>query len=90
MIFEWDPRKAVNNAIKHGVTFKEATSVFGDPFSVTVRDPLHSWDEERFIVIGRTAADRILVVVHALSGENVRIISARRATPTERTKYGQT
>ena len=87
LIFEWDSAKAESNASKHTVTFEEASTEFGDPFSLTHSDPLHSADEHRFVLIGRTSRDRIVVVIHALRGENIRIISARSATPSERSIY---
>jgi len=62
--FEWDPRKAAANAAKHGVTFEEASTVFGDPKSLTIPDPAHSAVEQRFIVLGRSHAGRLLVVPH--------------------------
>jgi uncharacterized DUF497 family protein len=87
LTFEWDAAKAAANAVKHGVTFGEASTAFGDPFSLTRPDLLHSDAEPRFILIGRTRRDRIVVVVHALPGENVRIITARPATASERIVY---
>jgi uncharacterized DUF497 family protein len=84
LIFEWDRLKAAQNVAKHGITFDEASSAFGDPLSSTLPDPLHSLDEQRFILLGESDRGRIVVVVHALRGENVRIISARSATRNER------
>jgi uncharacterized DUF497 family protein len=52
--FEWDDNKAKLNAAKHGVTFEEASSVFGDPLSLTIPDPAHSQLEERFVIIGHS------------------------------------
>jgi len=85
--FEWDPVKARVNLRKHAVSFEEAATVFGDPLSVTIRDPLHSTGEQRFIIVGRSRQGRIIVVVHADRGHRVRIISARLATRRERRKY---
>ncbi len=85
--FEWDWSKANINARKHGVTFFEAGTAFEDPFSITLADPDHSADEERFVLIGRTSQDRIVVVAHVLRGDNVRIVSARRANGGERSQY---
>jgi len=85
--FEWDPEKARANARKHGVSFDEAATAFGDPLSVTIPDPDHSDDEDRFILLGSTYQGRLLVVVHTERGENIRIISARLATRTERHAY---
>ena len=89
MKFEWDPRKATGNLRKHGVSFDEAMTVFADWESITIPDPDHSEEEERFIVIGISARGRILVVSHVERGENVRIISARRADARERTKHAR-
>jgi hypothetical protein len=88
--FEWDPQKAEANVKKHGVTFEEAVTVFGDPVSVTIGDPLHSAGEHRFVIIGRSQQGRILVVVHTERGERIRLISARRATKHERRQYEET
>lgn len=72
---------------KHGVSFDEACSVFGDPLAITIDDPLHSNDEDRFVTLGHSNKDRLLVVVFAERGNNIRIISARLATRRERKKY---
>ncbi|HNB51022.1 MAG TPA: BrnT family toxin [Anaerolineales bacterium] len=86
--FEWDESKARLNLTKHaGVSFSEAKTVFDDEFSVTIHDPQHSIEEERFVDIGRSAKGRILVVVYTERGTNIRIISARKATLTERRIY---
>ena len=85
--FEWDPAKARANLRKHAVSFEEAATVFGDPLSVTIGDPLHSTGEQRFIIVGRSRQGRIIVVVHVDRGHRVRIISARLATRRERRKY---
>lgn len=87
MLFDWHERKATANEKKHGISFKEASTVFTDPLSLTIPDPLHSEQEERFIIIGRSSQDRLLVVVHADDGERLRIISARLATAHERKWY---
>jgi len=87
LTFEWDGVKAELNDAKHGVTFEEASTAFGDPFSLTRADPRHSDDEQRFILVGTTTRDRLVVVAHAVRGENVRIISARAATFNERRIY---
>ena len=87
LTFEWDEEKASENLRKHGVSFAEASTVFADPLSRTIPDPLHSGDEDRFIVLGESASRHTLVVVHTHRGENIRIISARRATPRERKDY---
>jgi len=87
MAFDWDPRKAAGNLKKHGVSFLEASSVFGDPLSLTIDDPDHSVGENRFITLGYTDRRRLVVVVHAVRAEVVRIISARLARPRERKAY---
>ena len=85
--FEWDVRKALINATKHGVSFEEARTVFGDPLSLTVSDPDHEDGEYRFVIVGRTAAGRLVVVSHAERGETIRIMSARRADRREAKAY---
>jgi uncharacterized protein len=85
--FEWEPTKAASNQLKHGVSFAEAATVFFDPLSITVPDPLHSIGEDRFVITGMSYQRRHLVVVHADRGDRIRIISARPATPSERKKY---
>jgi uncharacterized DUF497 family protein len=84
---EWDSTKARRNLKKHGVSFEEAATVFTDPLSSTIEDPLHSEDEDRFVIIGQSIRGRILVVVHADRGDKIRIISARVATAHEREQY---
>ena len=86
--FSWDPRKAASNLRKHGVSFEEAVTAFGDPLSITISDPLHSEPEDRFVLLGLSANSRLLVVVHAERGDDeIRIISARLASRRERTQY---
>ena len=87
MQFKWDENKAANNLSKHGVSFEDAVTVFGDPLSDTVPDPDHSLEEHRFIIIGSTESGKILVVAHTDDGQTVRIISAREATHGERQFY---
>lgn len=87
MLFEWHGKKAAANKKKHGVSFEEATTVFTDVLSLTIPDPLHSGEEERFVIIGRSSQQRILVVVHTDFGKHIRIISARLATAHERKRY---
>ena len=87
LAFEWDTNKARSNLAKHGVSFDEAATVFGDPLSVTIGDPLHSEFEERFVLIGYSLRNRLLVVVHAARGGRIRVISARTATRKERLGY---
>lgn len=85
--FEWDDRKAKSNLAKHGVSFEEASTVFGDPLSLTIPDPAHSQAEDRWIVLGQSHQQKLLVVVHTERGDNIRIISARRANRRERKSY---
>jgi hypothetical protein len=88
--FEWDPRKAEANEKKHGVSFEESATVFKDPLSLTIRDIAHSSSEERLATLGRSSADRLLVVVHLdRSKEIIRLISARLATRREKRSYEQ-
>lgn len=87
MEFEWDPNKADSNLEKHGVSFDEAATAFGDPLSLTIPDPDHSDDEERSVLLGHSFAGRLIVVVHAHRAERIRIISARIATKNERRSY---
>jgi len=87
LTFEWDERKARSNLGKHGVTFEEAATVFGDRLSLTIPDPEHSLTEERYITIGKALTRKLLVVVHTDRGDNIRIISARRASQRERRFY---
>ena len=85
--FEWDPDKAASNAAKHGVTFEEAATVLGDPLSLTVYDPDHSLDEDRYITMGTSMDGRLLLVSHTDRDDRIRIISARVATKRERKAY---
>jgi uncharacterized DUF497 family protein len=74
--FEWDEHKAQENVWRHGVSFEESSTIFGDPLSLTIDDPLHSIEEDRFVTIGLSNRGRIVVVVHAEREDNVRIITA--------------
>jgi len=87
--FEWDPRKATHNRRKHGISFHEAATVFGDPLALTYHDPDHSVSEQRFITVGMSNGGHLLIVAHADRGENIRIISARKTTLRERKHYEQ-
>jgi uncharacterized DUF497 family protein len=87
LLFEWDPRKVRLNLTIHGVPFDEASTAFRDPLSKTIDDPLHSEDEERFVLLGQSHRDRLLVVVHTDRGGRIRLISARLVTNRERVKY---
>lgn len=89
MDFEWDESKAEANKTKHGVTFWEATEVFGDELSSFVVDPDHSTGEERFLLFGQTKNRKYLVVSFTERAEVIRIISARSMTPSERRAYEQ-
>ena len=86
-IFEWDPAKAESNWRKHGVTFDEAATVFGDPLSVLMPDPDHSLGEQRFVLLGTSSRPRLLVVAFVERKQRTRLISARKATRGERTRY---
>jgi hypothetical protein len=86
--FEWDRREARSNERKHGISFEEAESVFYDEQALLMEDPQPEDEEERFVLLGLSAVLRVVVVVHALRGEDViRIISARKATRLERQEY---
>ena len=87
MRFEWDARKAKSNNKKHGVSFEEAVSVFYDPLSATFHDPDHSDLEDRLITIGFSSISRLLVLSYTERGKALRIISARRATASERKRH---
>ena len=87
--FTWNPNKAASNLEKHGVSFEEASTAFGDPLSITVHDPGHSEDETRFVLVGLTFEGKLVVVVHVELEDSIRIISAREATPRERKDYEQ-
>jgi len=85
--FQWDLWKAESNAAKHGVSFEEAATVFGDPLGRIVDDPRHSSGEERCALLGYSRRQRLLAVMFTERAEAIRIISARRATPRERREY---
>ena len=85
--FQWNNRKAKENMQKHNVSFREASTVFADFFSLTIPDPLHSDKEERLVIIGHSDKQRLLVVVHTERNDVIRIISARKATRYERKIY---
>jgi uncharacterized DUF497 family protein len=89
MRFEWDGAKSTRNEAKHGVSFHEATTVFGDPLALTFDDVEHSGDEKRFLTFGISVTNRALVVAHTERGDTIRIISARPMTPRERRDYEQ-
>ncbi len=86
--FEWDERKSKVNAIKHGVTFEEAQTVFYDEYALIEYDADHSSEEDRFRILGSSIKGNVLLVVHCIKeGGTIRIISSRKATAAERTGY---
>ena len=85
--FEWDSEKAAGNVDKHGISFEEAATVFGDPLGKIVDDPRHSIGEKRFVLMGRSDQDRLLVVMYTERHDVVRIISARSAARQEQRDY---
>jgi hypothetical protein len=87
MEFEWDRNKAASNLKKHGISFPEAATVFGDPLSITFPDPEHSIDESRYITIGLSINRKIIILAHADRENRIRIISTRLATRKERRFY---
>lgn len=89
LLFEWDGTKARNNLRKHGVSFEEASTVFGDPLSITIEDPQFRSGEFRFVTIGHSQGGQLLVVTHTERNDRIRLISARRATKIERKQYEQ-
>ena len=87
LVFHWDETKARRNLRKHRISFEEACSAFGDPFSVTIQDPEHSRGEKRYILMGETFGHKLVVVAHTERGSDIRIISARLASKRERRAY---
>ena len=85
--FEWDDKKAQSNLYKHGISFAEATTAFGDTLSITIDDPLHSQNEDRLILIGLSEDLKTLVVVHVEKRDTIRIITARKASKKEKQFY---
>ena len=90
LVFEWDERKAAGNLRKHGVSFEEGATVFGDILSITIPDPAHSVGEQRFLTVGVSEEGRLVVVAHVERGDTIRIISARKATRREKKAYEET
>jgi uncharacterized protein len=90
MEFEWDLRKDAANQRKHGVGFREAATVFGDPLAITFPDLDHSESEQRFLTVGASLRARLLVVAHTETEDTIRIISAREMTRHERKFYEET
>jgi uncharacterized protein len=85
MKLEWDSFKAASNLQKHDVDFADATAVLDDNLAITIRE--HVSEEERFVTLGMDVFSRLLVVVYTWRGDNIRLISARKATPHERHQY---
>ena len=87
MLFDWHDKKAEANVAKHGVSFEEASEVFYDPNAIPYPDYLHSIDEERFIIIGHSSRRLLMVVYIEIKEDFIRIISARRASKSEKKRY---
>lgn len=87
MQFEWDSVKAATNLKKHGVDFFEAISIFGDPFEITISDPDHSEDESRFLSLGMSRANRLILVAYTEREGRIRVIHAREAAREEWETY---
>ena len=87
MVYQWDKEKAVANLNKHGIDFADAVSTFSDDLAITLTD--ERFEEERFITIGMDALGRVLVVVYTWRGDEIRLISARKAMRHERTQYAE-
>ena len=85
--FEWDAEKARQNVDKHGISFEEAVTAFGDPLSVTISDPDHSDSEDRRLLMGMSRRSRLVVVAFTERGDRLRIITARLASRREKRKY---
>jgi len=83
--YEWDPQKASANLRKRSVDFADAVGVFEDPLAITITDDRH--EEARFVTVGTDFLGRLLVVAYTWKGQNIRIISAREALPSERRQY---
>jgi uncharacterized DUF497 family protein len=87
MQFEWDEDKAKKNLLKHQVSFNEAKTVFDDPFYIDFYDPDHSMDEDRYLIVGQSNRERILIVSYTERTNSIRLISAREVTRQERKVY---
>ncbi len=85
--FEWNQKKAEANLHKHNISFDEAATVFGDPFARIAEDTLHSEYEQRWHIIGMSAQYRVIVVAYMERNDFIRIITARKAEPSERRRY---
>ena len=89
MQFEWDKEKVAVNLKKHGVSFEEAKTVWDDYFYIDLEDDEHSAEEKRFLIVGESTRNRLLIVSYTERENSVRIISARELTPKERRDYEQ-
>ncbi len=87
MVYQWDKGKAATNLSKHGIDFADAVSIFSDDFAITIVD--ERFDEERFITIGVDAFARVLLVVYTYRGNEIRLISARKANRSEQAQYSE-
>jgi uncharacterized protein len=87
MDFDWDPQKAIGNVSKHGVSFKEAKTVFDNPLAVIFDDEINSVNEQREIIVGHSSYNRLLMVSFTERPSSIRLISARLVTPKERDRY---
>lgn len=83
----WDPSKALRNMRKHGIGFEEAATVFRDPLVLLLHDLAHSEEEDRWIALGKSLRQILLVVVHTEDDRTIRIVTARKAEPRERRQY---
>lgn len=90
IVFRWNPEKEMLNRKKHGVSFKEAETVFYDPNAIIISDSDHSAEEDRFVILGHSSLLHLLVVCHCYrqKDEVIRIISARKASKKESEQYG--
>ena len=84
-----DPQKDLENLANHGVSFDDASTVFGDPFAITIDDPDHSSDEDRMLTTGYSNRQRLIIVAHTDRDQRIRIISARDVTAAERHDYAE-
>lgn len=87
LFFEWDDTKSAENLRKHGVSFEEAATTFADPMSLTIDDPVHSENEDRFIIMATSLRGRLLITVFTERGDQIRLISSRRASSPEQQQY---
>jgi uncharacterized DUF497 family protein len=87
LLFEWDSNKAKKNIKVHNVSFEEASTSFKDTLSLTIYDPLHSDKEDRFVLLGNSYKNHLLVTVFTERHDRIRLISSRKATKTERVQY---